>query len=96
MTGFDKSLPAEGLLVWHIDDLILGNTDEFHPQVGLLQADGLDEMRVMTHTFFHPGDPGDPFPGSANNTTFNATSNPNSKAYSGADTLVSISNIPAD
>ena len=94
LTGFDESLPGNGLLIWHIDDLVAGNTDESHPKVGLLQADGLDELKTITPTFFRPGDAGDPFPGIFNNTTFNATSNPNSKAYSGADSFVSVSNIP--
>ena len=94
LTGFDESLPGNGLLVWHIDDVIPGNTDEFHPKVGLLQADGLDELKTITPTFFRPGDAGDPFPGLSNNTTFNANSKPNSKAYSGADSFVSVRNIP--
>ncbi|ORY55878.1 M6 family metalloprotease domain-containing protein, partial [Pseudomassariella vexata] len=88
-SGFDNSLPGNGLLVWHIDDSVDGNTNEFHPKVGLLQADGLDQLK------FSFGDAGDPFPGIARNTVFNATSNPNSKAYSGQDTYVSITNIPA-
>lgn len=92
LTGFDESLPASGLLVWHIDDAVYGNTNEWHPQVGLLQADGFQQLESKS-TF---GDAGDPFPGIANNTTLNATSNPNSKAYSGMDTYVSITNIPAD
>jgi immune inhibitor A len=41
------------------------------------------------------GDAGDPFPGLSSNSTFNATSNPNSKAYSGKDTFVSITSVPA-
>lgn len=39
------------------------------------------------------GDVGDPFPGSQNNTSFDATSNPNSNSYAGADTKVSVTNI---
>lgn len=86
--GFDASLPGDGLLVWHIDDSVYGNSNELHPQVRLVQADGLNQLQ------FTSGDAGDPFPGIANNTTFSATSNPNSKAYSGQDTFVSISQIP--
>ena len=88
-SGFDASLPGNGLLVWHIDDSIGGNTNELHPMVGLVQADGLEELK------FSFGDGGDPFPGTFNKQAFNATSTPNSKAYSGQDTFVSISNIPS-
>ncbi|KAI1504521.1 immune inhibitor A peptidase M6-domain-containing protein [Biscogniauxia marginata] len=89
--GFDESLPGAGLLVWHIDDAVDSNADENHPKVGLVQADGLDQLREGGYY----GDAGDPFPGTVNNTTFNGTSNPSSKAYSGADTNVSITGIPA-
>jgi immune inhibitor A len=91
-TGFDASLPAGGLLIWHIDDAVDDNANELHPKVRLLQADGLQQLESKSTQ----GDAGDPFPGSANNTTFNATSKPNSKAYSGMDTCVSITNIPAN
>ena len=88
-SGFDASLPGDGLLIWHIDTTISGNRDEVHPRVRLVQADGLNELRL------NRGDAGVPYPGLTNNTTFNATSNPNSKAYSGQDSLVSISKIPS-
>lgn len=91
LTGFDEFLPGGGLLVWHIDDAMDSNTNENHPKVGLLQADGFEQLKFSGGR----GDAGDPFPGMANNTTLNATSNPNSKAYSGTDTYVSITNIPA-
>lgn len=88
-SSFDASLRGDSLLIWHIDRAMRGNTNEVHPKVRLVQADGLNELK------FNLGDPGDPYPGLANNTTFNATSNPNSKACSGQDTLVSISKIPS-
>ncbi|KAK4031579.1 hypothetical protein C8A01DRAFT_21226, partial [Parachaetomium inaequale] len=90
LTGFDTSLPASGLLVWHIDDTVNSNTNEWHPKVGLLQADGFQQLEFKSSF----GDAGDPFPGIANETTLNATSSPNSKAYSGMDTYVSVTNIP--
>lgn len=39
-TGFDKSLPGDGLLILHIDDSRTHNDNENHPLVGLMQADG--------------------------------------------------------
>lgn len=90
MSGFDASLPGSGLLVWHVDDSQWSNSDENHPWIKILQADGFDQLKESLSR----GDAGDPFPGTANNGTFNATSNPNSKAYSGSDTYVSVTNIP--
>ena len=90
LTGYDASLPGAGLLIWHVDDDVYTNTDEAHPKIKILQADGLDNLKANTNR----GDAGDVFPGTSNNSTFNSTSNPNSKAYSGSDTYVSVTNIP--
>ncbi|MEE8557949.1 MAG: M6 family metalloprotease domain-containing protein [Myxococcota bacterium] len=65
--GFDRSLPGEGLLIWHVDETrvgfgLLGNTvnsDETHYGVGLEQADGEFELEGGSNR----GDAGDPFPG---------------------------------
>jgi immune inhibitor A len=90
-TGYDASLPAGGLLVWHIDDAQPSNTDETHYKVALVQADGRRDMELNRNR----GDAGDPYPGSASNTSFSSSSTPNSHAYSGADTCVSITSITA-
>jgi immune inhibitor A len=90
-TGFDASLPESGLLVWHIDESIAGNTDENHYKVALMQADGKRDLELNHNR----GDSGDPYPGSTNNTAFNATSTPNSKSYAGADTCVAVTGISA-
>jgi hypothetical protein len=66
------------------------NRDEKHFWVGLMQADGLNQLATASGG---RGDDGDPFPGRANNTSFNFVSNPNSQAYSGQDSYVSITNI---
>ncbi len=39
-TGFDRSLPGDGLLILHIDDSQKENSNENHPLVGIMQADG--------------------------------------------------------
>lgn len=91
LTGFDESLPGPGLLVWHIDDAVWSNTDENHPKVKIMQADGVDQLKANLNS----GDAGDVYPGLANNSTFNAISNPDSKAYAGNDTYVSVTGIPA-
>ncbi|MGB3478210.1 MAG: M6 family metalloprotease domain-containing protein [bacterium] len=39
-TGFDKSLPGDGLLILHCDDSQNHNDNEDHPLVGIMQGDG--------------------------------------------------------
>lgn len=89
---FDASLPGPGLLIWHIDENQSGNTDEHHYKVALMQADGKRDLERNTNR----GDPGDAFPGSSNNRTFNATSNPNSKSYGNVDSGVAVTAIGAN
>lgn len=88
--GSDEFLPGRGLLVWHIDDRIGSNSDENHPWIKLMQADGLDQLKQN----FGRGDDGDPFPGFTNNRSFNSLSTPDSKSYGGTETHVSVTSIP--
>lgn len=88
-TGFDDHLPQSGLLVWHIDDAVSGNTNEAHYQVALMQADGSRDLELNHNR----GDLGDPFPGSGNKRVFNSSSTPNSNSYAGSGTCVAITNI---
>lgn len=88
-TLYDRNLPGDGLLVFHVDDTISANSNEAHPKVALLQADGAKHLENGANR----GDAGDPFPGSANNATFNKASTPSSKSYAGADTCVAITQI---
>ena len=87
--GFDKSLPNGGLLIFHIDESISGNTNENHYKVGLVQADGKRDLELAHNR----GDGGDPYPGASGNSSFNNTSTPNSKSYSNVSTCVSITGI---
>jgi immune inhibitor A len=86
--GFDGNIPGEGLLIEHIDETKTGNTDENRYLVDVEQADGLRQLNTNANS----GDANDPFPTAANN-QFTVSSSPNSKAYSGADSKVSITNI---
>ncbi len=90
-TGYDASLPGEGLLIWHIDEAQPGNTDENHYKVALVQADGRRDLELDHNR----GDGGDPYPGSSGNTSFNAGSTPSSHSYAGQDTCVSVTAISA-
>src|SRR5690606_33219783 len=64
--GSDQHLPGNGLLVWRIDpeqgELGTWNSDERRPTVGLIQADGREDLRRGL-----PADAGDPFPGATGN-----------------------------
>jgi immune inhibitor A len=90
-TGFDASLPGSGLLIWHIDESISGNTNETHYKVALMQADGKRDLELNQNR----GDAGDPFPGSAGNHAFTAASVPNSKSYANTSTCVAVTGISA-
>lgn len=90
-SGYDASLPAGGLLIWHIDEAQQTNTDENHYKVALEQADNLRQLELAQNR----GDAGDAYPGSTGNTSFTSSSSPNSKSYAGADTCVSITGISA-
>ncbi|PVD16003.1 hypothetical protein V512_003505 [Mesotoga sp. Brook.08.105.5.1] len=82
-SGFDYALPGEGLLVYHIDDSVYGNSGT-RKQVYLLQADGRDEL-MDSSSRENRGDDGDPFPGSTNNTSLNSNTSPNSNWYDETD-----------
>lgn len=90
-TGFDASLPGQGLLIWHIDEAISGNSNESHYKVALMQADGQRHLETNANR----GDGGDPFPGSSGNASFTGSSTPDSKSYAGSTTNVGITGIPA-
>ena len=86
---YDGGLPGEGLLIYHVDDSVASNTNEAHPKVKLMEADGLRQMQQAINR----GDAGDPFPGNAKNRVFTKASNPTSRTYSGRDSCVSLTNI---
>ncbi|WP_406492298.1 M6 family metalloprotease domain-containing protein [Streptomyces sp. NBC_00846] len=90
-TGFDSSLPAPGMLIWHVDDGQSDNTNEDHYMVGLVQADNQRDLEWATNR----GDDGDTYPGSTGNSSFSPSSKPSSQSYTGAVTGVSVTDISA-
>jgi immune inhibitor A len=88
-TGYDSKLPGEGLLVYHVDDSIEENSDENHPKVRLMEADNQNHL----HDGANRGDDGDPYPGRSANHSFDKASSPSSRAYSRANTCVSLTGI---
>jgi immune inhibitor A len=87
-TRFDDHLPAAGLIIEHVDDNKNNNTDESHYLVDIEQADGQRHLNLNANR----GDAGDPFPNGSKN-SFTASSNPNSNAYSGSASAVSVTDI---
>ena len=83
-TGTDAGLPGGGLLVWHIDETMIGfndqNDDETHKLVDLEEAGGVQDLDLGTGT----GAADDPFPGSAGARAFDDWTRPNARTYAGA------------
>ena len=96
--GYDAALPSHGILIWHIDDLVGGNDNQWYPgytqyghfHVALEQADGLWELE----RYMSAGDGGDPYPGTTVNRSFTATTTPNSRDYANNDTQCAAELIP--
>ncbi len=94
---YDQLLPAEGLLIWQIDQAVVDanwaiNQVNASNRMGvwLRQADGLDELGDPGGD---RGDNGDPFPGSTGNTAFHASSVPASTSYPGTATGLTVLDI---
>jgi immune inhibitor A len=98
-TGFDVSVPGEGIVIYHVDENTYGNDDQRcgsgspHYELAVEQADGECDLEYYNNG----GDAGDPWPGTGGtenpNYAFNLLSTPNTRAYSNSQTGVSIYNI---
>lgn len=86
---YDQNLPYHGLLIWHIDDNLSGNSNDWHRRVDLEQADGYYHLNTNGNS----GDPGDPYPGYSGNTTFAFDAEPNSIYYNGDPSGISVVDI---
>jgi len=97
--GFDKYIPADGLLIWHVDEnKCVGdfpNSDKKHYFLSVVQADGKRELEA-TKNFKEPsinGDAGDVYPGTSNNRSLDDTTTPNSKSYTKKPSGITIKSI---
>ena len=92
-TGNDSGLPADGLLVWHVDarlnewgtDFRYDNSYTDHKLLRLMEADGLEQIARNRNAdagdFYRPGG------------SFGPSTAPNSRSYSGAATDVTVNTI---
>lgn len=77
---FDSTLPQGGLLIWRINDTVIGsglanntvNADETNQGVELVEADGFSHLDDSVNR----GDAGDVFPGSSDNRDFDNSTVP--------------------
>ena len=96
-TSYDTYLPGNGLCIYHIDNSVNNNNNEWYPghtssghyHAALEQADGLWNLEHNSGR----GDAGDTYPGSTNNISFNNSSIPDSKNYGFNETDIAVSNI---
>jgi len=98
--GFDTGIPGSGIMIYHVNENLWQgrahskNAIQSLPNrlIELEEADGRNDLDKKSN----PGDPGDPFPGTTGNNTFDDFSNPSSRDYKGNPTGVSIANIQYD
>src|SRR5262249_34990614 len=97
--GFDRSLPGSGLVVYHINEVVIGsglagnqvNPREF-PGLLLVGADG----RLDLMTGYNRGEASDAFPGPLDRTVFDDVTLPSTHAFNGGVTNVALRDIRAD
>lgn len=87
--GFDQTIKNTGLLIWHIDDAVGSNSNDWHRRVDLEQADGLFQLNYGSNS----GDVADVWPGTLNKTYFRFDTTPNSTYYNESPSGISVVNI---
>jgi M6 family metalloprotease-like protein len=91
LTGWDTYIEGHGLLIYHIDGPYIdtaGNAINANPA-----HQGVDIEEADNHEYWGESAAADPFPGTANNTSFTDTTTPSAQAWDGANTGVPITNI---
>ncbi|MDX1972446.1 MAG: M6 family metalloprotease domain-containing protein [Candidatus Sumerlaeia bacterium] len=89
-SGIDMRIPANGLLITHIDNRAnSSNANDARRQVDVEEADGLNELDLEVSA----GDGGDVFPGSTLNRLFSDFSIPSAKTNEGNNSSVRVENI---
>ncbi|HST60732.1 MAG TPA: M6 family metalloprotease domain-containing protein [Longimicrobium sp.] len=92
----DRNLHGPGLLVFHVDPVVIDSTRNSnrvngHPRRGVAveEADGLDDLLVGRDR----GDAGDVFPGSTGRTSFGDTGTPSTRSNGGTPSGLELRNI---
>lgn len=88
-TGRDVSLPTSGLAIWHIDESQSDNTNRLSYKVGIVQADGKQDLEMARNS----GDDGDVFPGSSKVKRIDDGTNPSTRSHDGTASKVAFSTI---
>jgi len=96
-TGFDSYLDGEGLLIYHVDENVSNNNNEWYPghttyghyKIAFEQSDNNFNLEKGENT----GDLGDPYPGYWNKRAFDDTTTPGSRDYNNNPTQVAVWNI---
>ena len=96
-TGYDTYLPESGLLIWHIDDAVDGNDNEWYPGLDavnhyLVALEGADGLYELEHCF-NIGNAGDVFKSGGLDDAFNAVSAATSDSYTDGASFVGVTNI---
>ncbi len=99
-TGFDRYIPGDGLLIYHVDEGSHSNSQEWCPgdsasphfRVALEQADGKYELEHC-YGSGNSGEAGDAYPGTWNKRAFDDTTSPSSHDYSDNSTQVAVWNV---
>jgi tetratricopeptide (TPR) repeat protein len=86
--GFDQMLPAEGLLVWHIDESKGDNDDETHKLVDVVEANHDQDLDRM-NTFKAPNYLVDVFTGNGTSLLSDDT-DPSARTYAGEPSRIRI------
>jgi hypothetical protein len=86
-TGFDAYLPGDGAVIMHVDDYVVGNTNESMKKVDVEAADGNTDLDTKVNR----GDMFDVW--NLPTQTFNDTSTPNSRDNTTASTGIIVSDF---
>lgn len=86
--GFDRELAAEGLLIWHVDDLRGDNDDERRKMVDVVEASEIQDLDRMNN-FQLPKYAPDVFTAEGN-AHFSDDTKPSARAYSGEPSKIAV------
>lgn len=94
--GFDRSVLEEGLIIYHVDETVIGQRLHFNainsgdrPGLRLVEADGDDDLVVGQNR----GDANDPFPGALQRRRIDDLTVPNTRTFTNLTTQIAIGDV---